>query len=148
MTYATLDVTWQGGRTLLGRDEDGHRVHMDLPESLGGEGTAPSPLKLTLFGLAGCTSMDVLGILEKKRQNLTGLTVHVEADRRETHPKIAELVRMTYIVEGDVTPKAIEDAIRLSQAKYCSVGGMLNDEVVMELYWRTTDGEPVEVTLD
>lgn len=148
MAYATVEVAWEGNTRLIGKDEWGHVVHMDAPTAIGGEGTAPSPLIFAIFGLAGCTMLDIVGILGKKREPLQGLTVSAEMDRREEHPRIASRVRLTYTVFGDVRSKSVEDAIRLSKTKYCSVSGMYSDEVKVELYWRRPDGEPVEVSID
>lgn len=148
MAYATVEVVWEGNKRLTGKDEWGNEVRMDVPAAIGGDGTAPSPLMFAIFGLAGCTMLDLVAILEKKREPLQGLTVSAEVDRRDEHPRIATRIRLTYTVSGDVQAKSVEDAIRLSKTKYCSVSGMYSDEVQIELYWRRPDGEPVEVSVD
>jgi putative redox protein len=98
-----------------------HSMVMDA----GAEKTASSPMELILIALCGCTASDVVGILRKKREPFTGLEVSAEGDRAEGYPAVYTDIRITYRVRGQVTPKAMEDAVRLSKEKYCSVSAML-----------------------
>lgn len=90
-------------------------------------GTGPKPIELIAAGLAGCTAFDVITILRQKyRQKVTGYEVRVEADQAERPPQVFTAIRIHHIVRGfDIDPSAIEQAIRLSEEKYCSVGAML-----------------------
>jgi putative redox protein len=90
-------------------------------------GTGPKPVELVAAGLAGCTAFDVITILRQKyRQKVTGYEVRVEADQAERPPQVYTAIRIHHVVRGfDIDPSAIEQAIHLSEEKYCSVGAML-----------------------
>jgi putative redox protein len=88
--------------------------------------TGPKPIELIAIGLAGCTAFDVIGILRKKRQEVTGYEVKVEADQRPDPPNVFTRIRVRHIVTGaDISEQAVQDAIHLSESKYCSVSAML-----------------------
>jgi putative redox protein len=89
------------------------------------EKTANSPMELVLLGLCGCTASDVVEILRKKREPFTGLEVRAEAERADGYPAVYTTIDLTYLVRGQVSQKAMEDAVRLSKEKYCSVSAML-----------------------
>jgi putative redox protein len=89
------------------------------------EKSASSPMELVLIGLCGCTATDVVSILHKKREPFTTLEVRAEADQAAEPPKVFTHIRLVYKVRGNVAKKAMEDAVRLSQDKYCSVSAML-----------------------
>ena len=89
-------------------------------------GTGASPMELLLQSLAGCTAMDVVSILQKKRQALTSFQVRVEGERADEHPKVYTKIHLKYNVNGrEISEKAVTDAIELSRTKYCSVSAML-----------------------
>lgn len=112
---------------------DGFTVPLDAAEGFGGMGKGARPQSLVLVGLAGCTSMDVISILRKKRQGVTGLDVHVKGEKADEHPKVYTRIALTYRVTGnDVDPEAVERAIELSIDKYCPVAGMLKEIVPIE----------------
>ncbi len=98
-----------------------HALVMDA----GKEKTAPSPMELVLVSLCGCTGSDVVNILRKKREPFTSLEVRAEAERAPSPPMVFTAIRLTYRVGGPVSRKAMEDAVRLSKEKYCSVSAML-----------------------
>ncbi len=103
-----------------------HRVTMDAGAGDGGKDHGASPMELLLVGMAGCTGMDVVDILRKKRQQVNGLEVRIEGTRAETHPMVYTEIDVVYVVRGkEVSPKAVEDAIHLSETKYCGAGAML-----------------------
>ncbi len=103
-----------------------HRLTLDSGVGGGGKNHGPSPMELLLLGLAGCTGMDVIDILKKKRQAVRGLEVRVEGLRAEQSPKVYTDIEVTYVVRGrNISPKAVEDAIELSETKYCSAELML-----------------------
>jgi putative redox protein len=91
----------------------------------GSEKSANSPVELVLIALCACTATDVVGILRKKREPFTSLEVRATGERTDDFPKIFTTIRLIYRVTGNVTHKAMEDAIRLSKEKYCSVSAML-----------------------
>lgn len=90
-------------------------------------GTGPKPIDLVAVGLAGCTAFDVITVLRQKyHQKVTGYQVRVEADQAERPPQVFTAVRIHHVVVGfEIDPAAIEEAIRLSEEKYCSVGAMV-----------------------
>jgi putative redox protein len=98
-----------------------HSIVMDTAP----EKTANSPMELVLLGLCGCTASDVVGILRKKREPFTGLEVNAKAERADGYPAVYTKIHLTYIVRGNVSHKAVEDAVKLSKEKYCSVSAML-----------------------
>jgi putative redox protein len=112
---------WCDHDRFLGQASSGHALVVDA----GKEKSASSPVELVLIALCGCTASDVVGILRKKREPFTSLEVHAAGTRAEAFPKIFTHIRLTYRVGGKVTRKAMEDAVRLSNEKYCSVSGML-----------------------
>jgi len=91
----------------------------------GKEKTASSPMELVLLALCGCTASDVVGILRKKREPFTGLEVRAKGERADGYPAVYTSIHLTYLVRGQVSQKAMEDAVRLSKEKYCSVSAML-----------------------
>jgi len=125
-------VTWVGpGLRLVGEASSGPAIVLDhvLPGEEGRE-TGPRPLELLLIGLAGCSAMDVVSILQKKRQPFTGLQVKVTAERADEHPRVYTHIHMEYVVTGQgVEPQAVERAIELSQTKYCPASAMLSKAV-------------------
>jgi len=125
-------VTWVGpGLRLVGEASSGPAIVLDhvLPGEEGRE-TGPRPLELLLIGLAGCSGMDVVSILQKKRQPFTGLQVKVTAERADEHPRVYTHIHLEYVVTGQgVEPQAVERAIELSQTKYCPAAAMLSKAV-------------------
>lgn len=112
----------------------GTEHHLILDDASGG--TGPKPIELVAVALAGCTAFDVITILRQKfHQQVTGYEVRVEADQADRPPQVFVAVRTHHIVKGvAVDPKAIEEAIRLSEEKYCSVGAMVKKSAS----WSTT----------
>jgi putative redox protein len=107
-------------------DIDGLRIDLDAEEGVGGQGAGAQPLRLLLLGAAGCTAMDVISILRKKRQQVSGLQVEVRGSRVDEHPRVYNRVEIIYRVRGtDLDPKAVERAIELSEARYCPAIAMM-----------------------
>jgi putative redox protein len=127
----TVRVRYAGNRQFVGSDAHGHGLIMDAPPDSKGEGTGPRPIELVLYGLAGCTAMDVVSVLEKKRTPAQHLEIVVTGVQREDdYPHYYEAVGLHYIVHGEgVTPEAVARAIELSEEKYCSVKGMFGPQV-------------------
>ena len=120
----TLD--WKGNFRFEAQNPNGLKVNFDAPLQYGGEGTAPSPMEALLACLAGCTSYDVVSILKKKRQTITGYSVEAEGERAEEPPEVYTKINLKYIIKGkNVSKDAVERAIALSTDKYCSIGAML-----------------------
>ena len=104
----------------------GHHVTLDADKHGGGENLGFRPMELLLVGLAGCTGMDVISILRKKRQEVTGYQVHVQGVRAEEHPMVFVEITIEHIVAGHhIQPEAVTRAIALSEERYCGAGAML-----------------------
>ncbi|MBE0448353.1 MAG: OsmC family protein [Actinobacteria bacterium] len=119
-------VKWVDGQQFIGINERNQTVVMDsLPEA-GGEGIGMKPTELFLIALAGCTAIDIVSIMKKKRQAVTDFSVEVEGIQREEHPKAFEDIKLIYKVKGEnVDEVALQRAIQLSEEKYCSVRATL-----------------------
>ena len=100
----------------------GHSLAVDSDRE---RNTAPSPMELVLMGLCACTATDIDIILRKKREPFTSLEVRAEAERATEPPQVYTQIKLIFTVGGKVTKKAMEDAVRLSEEKYCSVSAML-----------------------
>src|ERR1044071_5698595 len=113
-------VTWVENQTFNGRATSGHEIVVDGDKNCGN-----SPMELVLIGLCGCTAFDVASILRKKREPFTSLEVRAEAERAPQPPTVYTKIKLLYRVGGSVSKKGMEDAVRLSKEKYCSVSAML-----------------------
>jgi putative redox protein len=119
-------VTWKSGMSFTGPAGSGFDVAMGTSVEHGGAGDGTSPMELVLVALGGCTAMDVISILEKKRQDVTHFEVVIHGDRAAGHPKVFTDITLEYIVTGHhVEFEAVKRAVELSETKYCSVNGML-----------------------
>ena len=111
-------VNLENGMHFVG-DIDGFRVDTDADEGFGGAGCGPQPMHFLLFAIAGCTAMDVISILRKKRQRVSGLEVEAQATRVDEHPKVYEAIDVIYRVRGKgIDLRAVERAIELSETRY------------------------------
>lgn len=109
-----------------GSATSGHDLTMDADDAAGGHNAGFRPMELLLVGFGGCSGMDVISILRKKRQAVSGLEINVRGDKKEDYPKIYKEIHIEYIVKGKGIEKtAVERAIQLSLDKYCSVGATL-----------------------
>jgi len=120
-TTKTARVSWKG-TGLDFASEVGSGYKLDLSSKPGVD--AGSPMEMLLAGVVGCTAIDVVMILQKQRQPVTGLEVEIKAERAETYPMVYTDAELTYIVKGDVDANAVEKAIELSEEKYCSASIM------------------------
>ena len=128
-----VKVTWNNKLSFTGIGESGFTLPLDAEESVGGENTGFRPMELIAIGLAGCTGMDTISILKKKRQNVTGFEVQVKAERADEFPKAFTHIILEYIVEGhNIDPAAVERSIELSATKYCPAQAMLSKACKIE----------------
>ena len=119
-------VTLVRGMQFKGRATSGHTLTMDAEEEAGGGNTGFRPMELLLVGFGGCSGMDVISILRKKRQQVTGLEINVKGEQQDDYPHIYKEVHIEYVVKGKgVQKEAVERSIQLSLEKYCSVGATL-----------------------
>jgi len=121
-----VKVKWIDGLRFVATDSAGHSIVMDASRESGGDGSGFSPMQLLLIAFGGCTSMDVVHILRKQRQQIKGLEVSVTGTRVKDPPRIYNNIRVEYKIKGtNIKENAIQRAIQLSEDKYCSVGAML-----------------------
>lgn len=114
-------VSWTDNERYVGSATSRHSIVLDTAT----EKSANSPVELVLIALCGCTASDVVGILRKKREPFTGVEVLAKGERADGYPAVYTSIHLIYKVRGEVSKKAIEDAVRLSKEKYCSVSAML-----------------------
>lgn len=123
-------VKMKQGMSFTGTADSGFSVDLGTSPAVGGDDDGFRPMELMLISLAGCTAMDVISILRKKRQTVTGFKVEVSAQQAEEHPKVFTDILVTYIVHGSgVDPAAVERSIELSTTKYCPAQAMLTESV-------------------
>ena len=145
MISANVELTQPTGtqRQFVATSGTGH--HFLIDDAAGNTGA--KPIELVAVALAGCTAFDVIGILRKKRQQVTGYEVTVEADQTPDPPQVFTKVRIHHIVTGvDIAEHALRDAIHLSETKYCSVGAMVKQSAKIESTYEIVPAEqPVAV---
>jgi putative redox protein len=121
----TAKAIWTDNERFVADATSKHAIVMDAAT----EKTANSPMELVLIALCGCTASDVVGILRKKREPFTHLEVHAQGERASGYPAVYTEISLVYRIGGKVSRKAVEDAVRLSKEKYCSVSAMLEKTV-------------------
>jgi len=130
---------WKHDEVFQGTTEDGKSIILDGDSA---HTHGPSPMQAVLIALCSCTSVDVVNILKKKRQDLTGLRVTAHVTQAEASPRVFTHVKLTYAVQGRLSRKAVEDAVSLSKNKYCSVSKMLEKSATIDYEIVYPDGEP------
>jgi putative redox protein len=116
-------LKWTEGRQFVARAGDGPAVVLDSRES----GSGPSPMEMVLMGVAGCTAVDVILIMQKRRAAVTDFRVNISGQRADEHPRYYTSIHIEYVLTGtDIKPKDVERAIQLSETKYCSALASLN----------------------
>jgi len=134
----TLTQAQGSHRQFIASDNRGHNFIID--DAAGN--TGPKPIELIAIGLAGCTAFDVISILRKKRQDVTGYEVRVEAEQKPDPPNVFIKVHVHHVVTGVAIPeRALQDAIYLSESKYCSVSAMLKLSAEIETTWEIVPAE-------
>ncbi|MDA7834570.1 OsmC family protein [Methylophilaceae bacterium] len=123
-------IKWMQDVSFKGKSESGHEVILDGPEELGGKNLGMRPMEMILIGMGGCTSFDVVTILKRSRQQITGCIAEIEAVRADAIPKVFTSIHIHFLIKGiDLQKKAVERAVELSANKYCSASIMLGKSV-------------------
>lgn len=124
-------VVWKGGMAFTGSvDSGGYLIPLDSAKAVGGRELGFRPLQLFAVGLVGCTGMDVISVLQKKRVEVTDFEVSAEIERSEGHPKVFTKIQLVYKVTGkNIERKDVERAVELSENKYCPAHAMLKETV-------------------
>lgn len=126
-------VQWLDGRAFVGESGSGHAVVMDGAPESGGRNIGVRPMEMLLMGLGGCTAFDVVMILERMREKVTGLDIALEAERAAEDPKVFTRVKLIYKVTGrGLKPANVERAVNLSAEKYCSASLMIGKTATIE----------------
>jgi putative redox protein len=133
-------IKWLDGMAFVAETGSNHLIAMDGAPEGGGRNLAPRPMELLLAGTGGCTAYDVVLILKRSRQEVTGCEVSLSADRAETDPKIFTRIRFHYRISGKgLKPETVERAIKLSAQKYCSASAMLAKTAEITHEWEIVE---------
>lgn len=123
-------VRWLDGASFVAETGSGHALVIDGPPSIGGRNIGPRPMELMLLGVGSCSSVDVLHILQRARQNVVDCDCQLSAERAETDPKVFTKIHLHFVVSGhELKTKQVERAVKLSAEKYCSASLMLQATV-------------------
>jgi putative redox protein len=129
-----VKVTWQNRLTFTGTGGTGFTVPLGASPSVGGDDDGFRPMELIAIGLAGCTAMDVISILGKKRQEVTSFEVHVHAEQAPDHPRVFTHFQIEYLITGkEIDEAAVQRAIELSETKYCPAQAMFKEIASIDL---------------
>ena len=128
------------GRQFVAQSGTGHALVMDDADGH----TGPKPIELALLALGGCTAFDVIGILRKKRQTVTGYEIQVRAEQNFEPPAYFTRVEIKHTLRGMVDPEAVRTAIHLSETKYCAVGAMISKTAKIETTFEILSEETPE----
>lgn len=132
-------VQWAGEDLYIGTSPSGHSVTIDTK---GENKSAPSPVELLMIAVAGCTAVDVVSILRKKRQRITAYKAEITGERRDEHPRSFTSMHVHHLVYGDdVSEQAVAQAIALSDEKYCSVAATVRPTVTITTSFEIVESE-------
>jgi len=133
-------IKWIEGSSFEAESDSGHTLLIDGPPDHGGRNLGMRPMEAVLIGLGSCSAFDVVSILRKSRQQVTGCHVELDAERATTIPAVFTRIHMHYVVRGHaVKPAAVERAVKLSVDTYCSATAMLKPHVEITHDWRIED---------
>ena len=132
-------LRYAGAEEFVAESPSGHSIVTSFAHE---QVKAPTPMELILTALGGCSGADVVSILEKKRQRVTGYEIEVRGERRAEHPRIYTKIEVVHLLRGrSLDSKAVADAINLSETKYCSVSGMLSAAATISMSFEITEEE-------
>jgi putative redox protein len=138
-------ITWNEALSFSGTASSGFTLKLGADPAVGGDNDGFRPMELLALSLGGCTGMDVISILKKKRQEVTGFEVRINAEQSPEHPKVFTHILIEYLVEGEqIDPSAVERAIELSSTRYCPVQHMLDKNVIIEHQYQI-NGQPSKI---
>ncbi len=119
-------VKWVDNMMMVGESASGHAVVMDGPEQVGGKNLGIRPMEMLLLGMGGCTTIDVLSMLKKMREDVRNCRAEISAERADDHPKVFTKIHIHFVVKGNnLDEKKVDKAVGLSAEKYCSASIML-----------------------
>ncbi len=130
-------VTWSKRLSFIGEADTGFSVPLGANPQVGGDNDGFRPMELIAIGIAGCTAMDVISILQKKRQNVTAFEVQFHSQQAQEHPRVFTQIEIEYLISGlDVDETAVQRAIELSENKYCPAQAMFNQILPIKLTYK------------
>lgn len=135
------NITWVQDMQFVATGDSGHAVVMDSDSEVGGHDSAARPMEVLLMGLLGCTAMDVISILKKKRQPVQGFKVFASGERSAEHPKKYTKIHLEFVAYGDVDPKALARAVELSETIYCGATATLRGVAEITSSYRVAPAE-------
>lgn len=128
----TVVLNWLGNKQFEATNIENAQFRMDVKSTKGGSGMFASPTDHLLAAVGGCSGIDVVGIMEKMRQNLRGLRIQIDGEQAEEHPKYFKSIKISYFFDGEYIDRSkAEQAVLLSQEKYCSVRATLSEKCVI-----------------
>ncbi len=129
----TVRATLETGMRFDVETGSGHHVMLDAAEHNGGQDRGPRPMEMLLVALAGCAGMDIISILRKKRQDITGYEVRIHGERVEEYPRVFVHIIVEHIFTGhNIRPEAVERAIELTEERYCGASAMLGKTATLK----------------
>jgi putative redox protein len=133
-------VVWSSGLSFTGSAQTGFTLPLGAHPDVGGDDDGFRPMELIAIGIVGCTAMDVVSILRKKRQSIKAFEVSLTANRSDEHPKVFTQMTIHYVIRGEkIDLKAVERAIELSETKYCPAQAMFNQILPIDLTYEIID---------
>ena len=135
-------VTWSKRLSFIGEADTGFSVPLGANPQVGGDNDGFRPMELIAIGIAGCTGMDVISLLQKKRQNVTAFEVQLRSQQAQDHPHVFTQIEIEYLISGhDVDETAVQRAIELSENKYCPAQAMFNQILPIKLSYKIMQTE-------
>jgi putative redox protein len=136
----TAKIKYTDGMQFVGQTGSGHAIVMDTDPEFGGSNTGLRPMELLLVGVGGCSGMDIVSVLKKKKQKLTGLEVNVDGKKAEDYPQKFTDINIEYIVKGKgLSEDAVKKAVDLSMEKYCSVKATLEGSAKVSFSYKIVE---------
>lgn len=134
-------VKYVNGLQFVGEATSGHAIVMDADTSVGGRNTGVRPTELLLIGLGGCSGMDVVSILKKKKEEVREVEINIKGEKAESHPRKFTDIEIEFIVTGrDISEESVKRAVELSMEKYCSVKATLEGSAKISFSYRIVEG--------
>ena len=138
----TVQAEWGSGYRFDVKTGSGHLVALDAGEHLGGLNSAPSPMELLLVGLAGCAGINVLMILNKRKQEVRGYEVRIRGEQASKHPQVFTWIEIEHIFSGqNLQPEIVQRAIDLTEERYCGASAMFGETAVLTHTFRIVETE-------
>jgi putative redox protein len=135
-------VTWSKRLSFIGEADTGFSVPLGANPQVGGDNDGFRPMELIAIGIAGCTAMDVISILQKKRQNVTAFEVQLRSQRAQDHPRVFTQMEIEYLISGhDVDETAVQRALELSENNYCPAQAMFTQILPIKLSYKIIPAE-------